>query len=148
MAYFIFSKDSDNVYGTIYRMVENQSDLEKLNINQSNYKIIEDSQSNFDDVKYGIKHPIKYNQNTIIYENNSISFQKKEQLSQLIDNLKLAIKQFLDNNKNHVSFNIWNNYYNQLLGLNLDNITYPLNKSLEQHFKDQNQLSLNTLQLP
>jgi hypothetical protein len=55
---------------------------------------------------------------------------------------------FTNNNPNHSLLNRWNDYYNQVNSLNLDSITYPLNKSLEQYFKDQNQISLNTLQLP
>ena len=51
MVYFIFGKNLDNIEGTIYRIAENQSDLNNLNILQSDYKIIEDSQSNFNLVK-------------------------------------------------------------------------------------------------
>jgi hypothetical protein len=40
------------------------------------------------------------------------------------------------------------NYYTQLNNLNLDNITYPLNKSLEQYLSDLGQPSYNILQLP
>jgi hypothetical protein len=36
----------------------------------------------------------------------------------------------------------------QLNNLNLDSITYPLNKSLEQYFSDLGQTSLNPLQIP
>jgi hypothetical protein len=36
----------------------------------------------------------------------------------------------------------------QLNNLNLDSITYPLNKSLEQYFNDLGQPSLNPLQIP
>jgi hypothetical protein len=47
MAYFIFKKNSDGVVGSLYRIAENESYLNNLNINPSNYKVIEDSQSNF-----------------------------------------------------------------------------------------------------
>ena len=57
-------------------------------------------------------------------------------------------KEFLKNNKNHQLFNRWNNYYTQLNNLDLNSIEYPLNKSLEQYFKDQNLPSLNPLQIP
>jgi hypothetical protein len=39
MSYFIFVKDLNNVEGTIYRIAENQDDLNNLNITQSIYKI-------------------------------------------------------------------------------------------------------------
>jgi hypothetical protein len=148
MAYFIFAKDLDNVIGTIYRIAENQSDLDNLNISQSSYKIIEDSQANFNLVKFGNKFPSKYNNNIISYIDVSFSFLKKEQLNNYINNFKNSIKEFTDNNPTHPLFNTWNNYYSQLNNLNLDSITYPLNKSLEQYFNDLGQPSFNILQLP
>ena len=147
MSYFIFIKNSENSEGALYKIAENQSDLNNLNILQSDYKIIEDSQSNFDLVKYGNKNPIKYNNNTITYNDSNVSFLNKEKLKNFVQGLKIQIKQFTDNNANHPSFNVWNNYYNQLNSLDFDSISYPLNKSLEQYFKDLGQPSLNILQL-
>jgi hypothetical protein len=148
MSYFIFLKDLDNVEGTLYRIAENQSDLNNLNISQTIYKIIEDSQSNFNLVKFGNKSVTKYSNNVITYVDQENLFRSKEQLKNHIDNLKNQIKQFTDNNPNHPLFSRWNNYYNQLNTLNLDSITYPLNKSLEQYFNDLGQPSYNILQLP
>jgi hypothetical protein len=148
MAYFIFAKDSDNIDNTLYRIAENQSDLNNLNIEQSIYKIIEESQSNFDLVKYGTKIAKKYNNNVITYVDFSYNFLDKNQLNSYVQNVIPVIKEFLDKNKEHPLFNLWNNYCNQLKLLNLNNIIYPLNKSLEQYFKDQGQTSLNSLQLP
>lgn len=158
MAYFIFIKNSEDVQNTLYRIAENEFDLNNLNISQTNYKIIEDSQSNFDAVKYGTKNVLKYN-NNITYEDKITSFEDvikdgllvksgKEYLNDYVLNCKNAINQFLKNNQNHQLFNRWNNYYNQLNSLDLNTVTYPLNTSLEQYFKDQGQESLSTLQLP
>lgn len=147
MSYFIFSPNLDNVDGTLYRIAENQNDLDNLNILEDNYKIIEDTQSNFDFIKYGNKLA-KYNNNLIIYTDQTISFKNKEQLQQYVISFKNDIKQFTDNNPNHPLFSRWNDYNNQLSIIDFDSITYPLNKSLEQYFKDQTQTSLNPLQLP
>jgi hypothetical protein len=148
MAYFIFTNNVDNVSGTTYRIAENESDLNNLNITQSVYKIIEDSQSNFNLVKYGTKWIEKYIDNTITYIDQNVSFNDKNKLQNGINNFKKAIKEFTDNNPNHPLFDRWNNYYNQLNNLNLDSISYPLNKSLEQYFNDLGQPSFNILQLP
>ena len=148
MSYFIFLKDLDNIEATFYKIAENQSDLNNLNISQSVYKIMEDSQFNFDLVKYGNKLPIKYNNNTITYIDQINSFNSKNQLQSYIDGFKNIIKQFTDNNPNHPLLSRWDNYYNQLSSLNLDSITYPLNKSLEQYFSDLGQPSYSILQLP
>ena len=148
MSYFIFLKDLNNIEGTLYKIAENESDLNNLNINKNNYNIIEDSQSNFDLIKFGNKYSIKYNNNDITFVDQVNSFINKEKLKIYVDNFITQIKYFTDNNPNHPLFNNWNNYYNQLNNLNLDSITYPLNKSLEEYFKDLGQPSFNILQLP
>ena len=147
MSYFIFLKNLDNIEGTIYKIAENESDLNNLNIIQSDYKIIQDSQENFNDVKLNIKGASKYNGDVIIFNTiqhlyDNISLKKQ------VENLLSIIKPFLNNNPNHSSFNQWNNYYNQLNNLNLDNINYPLTISLEQYFNALGQSFLNPLQIP
>ena len=148
MAYFIFLKNLDGIEGTIYKIAENNDDLNYLNITQFDYKIIEDSKENFDLVKFENKSIQKYNNNTITYIDLNILFNDKDKLQVNINNLKQQIKQFTDINPNHPLFSRWNNYYNQLNSLDLDSITYPLNKSLEQYFNDLGQPSYNILQLP
>ena len=55
MAYFVFNKNSENLSGVLYRIAENEFDLNNLNIIKSDYKIIEDSQDNFNAVKLNNK---------------------------------------------------------------------------------------------
>jgi hypothetical protein len=148
MAYFVFQKNSDNVENTLYRIAANENDLNNLSITQSQYKIIQDNDNNFNSVKYNTKQALKYNQNTITYIDLSINFLNKEDLDNYIKNVIVSIKCFLDNNPNHPLFTQWNNYCNQLKTFKTSTITYPLNKSLEQYFNDLSQISFNTLQLP
>ena len=152
MSYFIFSKNLNDIEGTLHKIAENQSDLNNLNITLSDYKIIEDSQENFNAVKFGTKYPLKYNNNVISFDTVEIVEGKglfnKDQLQSYVNNYKILIKQFTDNNPNNPLFNKWDNYYNQLNSFDLNTITYPLNKSLEQYFNDLGQPSLNPLQLP
>ena len=148
MSYFIFSKNLENIEGSLYKIAENESDFNNLNINKNDYKIIEDSQSNFNLVKFGNKSASKYNNDIITYVDSVTSFKKKEELQIYIDSSKQSIKQFITSNPSHTSLNLWNDYYNQLNSLNLDTITYPLNKSLEQYFNDLGQPSFSILQLP
>ena len=146
MSYFIFL--NNQTQDSLYRIAENQSDLNNLNIDKSNYTIIEDTQINFENVKYGLKNAIKYNGQTITYSDNPAISINKNDLTNIINALKISIEQFLKNNVNHPLYNRWNDYYNQLNSLNLNSITYPLNKSLEQYFNDLGQTSLSPLQLP
>ena len=159
MAYFIFVKDLDNTSGTLSKIVENNSDLNSLNIVQSDYKIIEVSQENFNLVKFNKKNPLKYNGNDITYEDisNIINpsfpdlngrFNTKDSLNKYVESLKKSIKTFLESNKQSLVFNRWNDYYNQLDSLDSNSITYPLYKSLEEYFSDLGQPSYSILQLP
>jgi len=147
MSYFIFNKNQENLDGVIYKIAETEVDLNNLNIIKTDYKIIEDTQENFDNVKLNKKIVIKYINNTITYIDEIHNF-NKDSLKIYVENFKKQIQTFLNNNYNHPLLSKWNNYYNQLNNLNLDNITYPLNKSLEQYFNDLGQPSLNPLQLP
>lgn len=148
MVYFIFTKNSDNVENTLYKIAENQSDLNNLILDQSSYKIIEDSQNNFDAVKFGTKSISSYNGNTINYVDIDISFPEKKYLMSYMTDYKNKINLFLENNPNHPLFQKWSNYYTQLNNLNLDAINYPINTSLEKYFNNLSQSSLNPLQLP
>jgi len=148
MAYLIFLKDKNNIEGTIYRIAETQNDLDNLNIIRIDYKIIEISNDDFNLVRINNKEALKYNDNNeVIFNNLQYAFNELP-LKNYVENFKIKIKNFLDNNSNHLFFNKWNDYYTQLNNLNLKSITYPLNKSLEQYFYDLNQISLNPLQLP
>lgn len=148
MSYFIFLKNSDNVEGTIYKIAQNQSDLDTLNIIKSDYKIIEESESNFNLVKFGNKFPLKYNNNTITFIDTTNLFKDKLTLNASLENTKNAITNFVINNPSHPLFKQWNDYLTQLNSLNLDNINYPLTTSIEQYFNDLGQPSFNILQIP
>ncbi len=149
MAFYIFTKDADNIYGTIYRIAENQFELDNLIPNQDCYKIIEhDSSQDFIDVKNNIKFPSKYNGNIISFETTSFSWPNSETLKKHIDNYKILIQKFLTNNQKSPFYSVWSNYLNQLNSFNTDTLVYPLNMSLEKHFSDTGKLSLNILQLP
>jgi hypothetical protein len=150
MSYFIFLNNLPNSIGTLYRIAENESDLNYLNIFKDDYKIIQDSLENFNDVKYEKKSVGYYDNNNIIFYDvlQEPLFLNKQNLENTINSHKKSINLFLKNNPSHLLFNRWNDYYNQLSSLNLESITYPLNKSLEQYFNDLGQPSYSILQLP
>jgi len=158
MAYYIFSKNSEGMNGSIVKIAENINDLNTLNINKNDYSILEDNIQDFDQIKLNIKIPIKYIQNNVFFEENITNTEfptspgaeefDKLNLKRKINDYCALIKNFLKNNPNHIQFQKWNNYFNQLNNLNLDNLTYPLGITLEQYFKNNNQPYFNILQLP
>jgi mRNA-degrading endonuclease YafQ of YafQ-DinJ toxin-antitoxin module len=160
MPYFVFLKKSGNQEG-LYKIAENENDLNNLNIIKDDYTIIEDSLTNFNWVKFREKIVTDYSDNQIFYTLSPMGFQDdynknreiivgsgKKKLQDYIQIVKSQIKPFLDNNKNHPLFSKWNDYYNELSNLNLDNIQLPIYVSLERYLDNNNLISLNTLQIP
>jgi hypothetical protein len=149
MAYFIFQKNFNNIDGSIYKVAETANDLNNINFNKNDYKIIEDNSINFDNIKLNLTIIQKYNNESIIFlENIFPGFYNVQFLKNYVNDLKEKIKEFTDNNLNHSNFNQWNNYYNQLNNLNENNFTFPNNITLEQYFKNNNLPYFSILQLP
>jgi hypothetical protein len=147
MAFFIFL-NQENVNGSIYRIAKTQDDLNNLNIDQNVYKIIIDTEDNFNLVNLSQKYPIKFNGNIITYIDVNGSFLTKEQMQNSINSNIRNINAFLDNNPNHPSFKKWNDYKIILSSLSLKDIVFPYAKSLEEHINSIGQTPINLLQLP
>ena len=116
MAYLIFLKDSEGAENTLYRIAENQSDLNNLNINANSVKIIEDSQDNFNAIKYKTKHAFKYNNNIITYvdsENLYIEDGYNSEENDSEDNSTIE-----NNNEKLTREQILQNYYKAQIGQN------------------------------
>ena len=149
MAFFIFSK-LENMTGTLYKIAKTQSDLDNLNITNSVYKILTDSDSNFNAVNLGTKIATSWTGNTINYRDlEYIDFGSKEIMQKNIDNRIKLIDAFLLNNQNHVEFQKWNDYKALLQGLNLDSIVFPYeNNTIEMYIQSLSLTPISTLQLP
>jgi hypothetical protein len=147
MSYFIFTKNEDNLEGSLYKIAENEFDLNNLNINKNDYKIIEDNLDNFNAVRLNEKNALGYNQDNIIYGSSNINM-NKFLFELVLNNNKYIIKNFLNSQENHPNYQKWNNYFNELLKINPNNISYPFTKSIEKYIEEQGKPSLNTLQLP
>lgn len=148
MPYLIF-QNLNNVDGSLYKIAESTSDLDKLNIEKSLYKILEISIDNFENIKLTKKICNKFqNEIPLITDLPYTHSLNKEDIVKYITNFKNLIKNFTDNNPNHSDYTKWNNYYNFLNNFNVNNITYPLNISFEEYLKNNNQTYLNPLQIP
>ena len=143
MAYFIFSKHNNQ----LYKIAENENDLNNILINKDIYNIIEESQSNFDEVKYGTKIISSVNNNVINYTDIDVSYYKNALISHK-NNLLYSLELFLKNNPNHPYYQKYFDYKSQVENLNVDTFTFPMKVSLEQYFNDNGQPSFNPLQIP
>jgi hypothetical protein len=153
MAYYIFLKNSANVDYTTYKIAENESDYNNLNISETFYKVIINDEINFEDIKLGNKILKGYdnNNNILFVDDTEQNLYSKYTLEKDILNIKQLIKNFLENNSSNSSYSKWDNYYNQLDSLlkNIDTeVTFPLKKSIQQYFKDKSLPYYNTLQIP
>lgn len=141
MAYFIYEKNNPNNFYLPIKIAETQSDLNNIkSININEFKIIEVSQSDFDNVRLRIKSP-EYNGNSITYTDDIASFKKRSGLENYINMQKINFN-IKENQKFYNYFNILNN-------LDIDTIPLPLNCSLEKYLNDIGHTTvLNPLQLP
>jgi hypothetical protein len=156
MAYFLFSKNSDNISGSLYRIAKDQTYLNYITPFPELYKVIEDSIENFDSVVLQKKQVVSYNGNTINYsQTDSINYSRQS----LIDYINQVINQinnYLKVNLNSGLKNELNSYKNLLSSLNVNSIIsldekgnpIPINKSLEQYLSDLGNEVINPLQIP
>lgn len=148
MSYFIFHRNRDGELDTLYKIADNENDLNNLNIFKSDYKIIQDSQGIYNDVRYNKILLTKYTGDNVSFEPLNFSYKNATELNIYIQRVNRTIEFFLNNNLNHVYYLKWKNYYNQLFNFDYKSITYPFTISLEEHFQNINQTSLNPLQIP
>jgi len=156
MSYFIFQKNMDNIEGSLFRIAENSSDLNSLNLIESDYKIIEDSLENFNNVKLNLKAVVNYVDNAIIYQ-DAVNILTRDSLLLDILSIKKSIEVFNVNGKNNPLFGKINNYYNLIASLDVNTVIpidvntgkqILLNKSLEKYLHDLGNDVINTLQIP
>ena len=148
MAYLIFNKDLDNVAGSLCAIAANDTDLNNLNIDLDGVKKISIDDSVFTQVQLSEKYPISYNGETVNYIDYADSHTSQEQFQSVIDDRISSINNFLTSNENHPDYTKWNNFKTQLTNLNINDLTYPYEKSLEKHLSDNSLTVLNILQLP
>ena len=145
MYYFIINKLA--VVNSLYNIAESESDLNNLNFIKTDYLIIDVDQLSFLNIKNNVKYFQGIENNIITYGDLTNNF-TQDSLKNYILKFKKNIQDYIDSNSNHALLERWKNYYNQLDSLNLNNINFPLTKSLEQYFNDLGQPSYSILQIP
>ena len=147
MAYLLFKKELEDEAGSFYKLVENDDALSGINHNLDSLKKITINAATFKNVNLGKKFPKSFKGDTVTYDDLSYSLDK----STVENQIKIIVGQiddFLKSNSGHAQYDKWNNYKTQLNSLNLDDLTYPLETTLEEYFDDNSQTALSSLQLP
>ncbi len=147
MAYFIYNKFSEKC---IYKIAENDSDLDSLKIPQEDYFTITVNQNDFDSVRLNNKFVLNYNGSVQLQDLKN--YFNRTFLTQTITSNINRISFFLDAQPQSVVFQKWLNYSNLLKSLDVNAIiptpNGALEISLEQYLQNQGQTSLNILQVP
>jgi len=148
MAYFIYNKSGEQC---IYKIAENDVDLNCLIVPQDQYNIVNANQEDFNSVKLNTKCILNFNGSSPQLENCSIIFNRVNLIS-YINGLKFQIQQFLNAQPQNPKYVLWNNYLIYLNSLNVFTIIPQkdgiLESSLEQYIQSTGYSFYNILQIP
>jgi hypothetical protein len=147
MPYFIYNKNSGN---QIYKIAENDIDLNQLIGIGESYLVVSASETDFNSVKLNLKDILNYDNVSNKFVDNTWGL-NQESLKEYIKNACNQIQYFLNANPSHPKYQQFLNYSNYLKSLIVE-IIIPvngsLNMSLEQYLQSIGQPYYSTLQIP
>jgi hypothetical protein len=147
MPYFIYNKNSGN---QIYKIAENDIDLNQLIGIGESYLVVSASETDFNSVKLNLKDILNYDNVSNKFVDNTWVF-NQESLKEYIKNACNQVQYFLNANPSHPKYQQFLNYSNYLKSLIVE-IIIPvngsLNMSLEQYLQSIGQPYYSTLQIP
>ena len=152
MAIFIFSKNSNDVEGSLYRIASDQS-VYDANKNWSDdlYDLVTVEDINYNDVKLGRKSVISKNGNTVSYQEVNTLFDTPVSLSNYINATINIIDEWLSVNSSKPLASSVTTYKNFIQSIDVDSLSIteetPLNSSLESYVEDQGIKAIHPLEL-
>jgi hypothetical protein len=152
MALFIFLKNLDDVEGSLYKIASNQSfyDANK-NWQDDLYDIITVNDDDYNAIKFGTKHVISKNGNTVKYENIDTFYENKEHLTSYINSVLSHLEQWLFINSSKPFASNVTTYLNYLKSIDVHSLSItkenPLNSSLEAYVENQGITAIHLLEL-
>ena len=145
MAYFIFNNNSE-----LYRIAENDSEKNNLNINDDSLVITKTvNDEDFNKVKSNMCNVTLNEGNVTLTEINygGNVYNSSEILFSEISNRLKAFKDILKRNSNHPRVTDINNYITVLENFNVSTLTFPLDKTWEKYCEDNSITYINPLQV-
>ena len=151
MSIFVFSKNSDNQTGYLYRIASSQSvyDANK-NWQDDLYDVIVVNDDDYLAIKLGNKSVISKNGSTIFYDEISTSFNTQDSLTSYIDSVINLIDNWLINNSSKSLASSVITYKNFIKSINVSTLITeenPLNSSLEAYVENQGITAIHPLEL-
>jgi hypothetical protein len=152
MSIFIFSKNSNNVLGSLYKIASSQSvyDANK-NWQDDLYDIVTVNDNDYTAVKLEIKYVVSKNGNEVTYENCEVRFTSENQLTSYINNIKTIFEGWLIYNSAKPFASSAITYLNYIKSINVSSLSIteenPLNSSLEAYVESQGIAAVHPLEL-
>ena len=151
MSIFVFSKNSDNQTGYLYRIASSQSvyDANK-NWQDDLYDVIVVNDDDYLAIKLGNKSVISKNGSTIFYDEISTIFNTQVSLTNYINNVISMIDNWLVNNSSKPLASLVITYKNFIKSINVSTLITeenPLNSSLEAYVENQGITAIHPLEL-
>jgi hypothetical protein len=152
MAIFIFSKNSNNLLSSLYRIASSQSvyDANK-NWQDDLYDLVTVEDTNYNSVKLGTKYVVSKNENEVVYENCTVQFISKEQLTDHIKRNIAIFEEWISYNNSKPFVSTVTTYLNYLKSIDISSLSIteetPLNSSLESYVENQGITAVHPLEL-
>jgi len=152
MAIFIFSKNSDNKLGCLFRIASSQSVYDENKSWQDDlYDLVTVEDIDYNAVKLGTKSVLFKNGDQVTYQNSEASYVNKDSLTSDINKVILIIEEWLINNNSKPFASSVTTYLNYLKSIDVSSLTIteenPLNFSLEAYVENQGITSIHPLEL-
>jgi hypothetical protein len=151
MSIFVFSKNSNNKKGSLYRIASTQSIYnDNKNWEDDLYDVITVSENDYMAVKLGTKDVISKNGNLVMYQNSETQF-TSEQLTYYINSIIPIFEDWLTLNNSKPFASKVTIYLNYLKSIDVSSLPItkenPLNSSLEFYVENQGITAIHPLEL-
>ena len=154
MASFIFNKDQSKTHQALLNICENDNDLQYYPSNE-HADIVTVSNEDFLKVKNCNSSIESYDGTNFTWFDHTASSpvpiedrDKKEILADYLTSIKDQIDEWLKEFPSHAKTSEWQTYRDYCHNIDLDSLTFPLNKSWEQYCADNSVSYKNILELP
>jgi hypothetical protein len=152
MAVFVFSKNSDGINGSLYKIASSQSVYDdNKNWQDDLYDVITVNDDDYNEVKLGTKSVISKNGSTISYQETNTLFNTPVSLNSYINSVINIIDEWLTNNSSKPLASSVIAYKNFIRSINVSSLSIteenPLNSSLEAYVENQGITAVHPLEL-
>ena len=148
MAILIFNKNEDGVDDFLYRISPNQSyyDTNKK-WTDGLYDLVNISEDDYNKIKLNIKQVVSKNGTSVTYTENSCTYTNSGQLAKDIKSISDSIGNWLDLNTSSSLYSEVSIYLNYIKSIDVNEISYPLESTLESYVESKGISVVNPLQL-